>query len=112
MEEPATNPSRTSSAATAPHTSLDVTVRTNYPHLALQAVRIFSVGSIRRIECVTISVTTMNVSGMEETARSTGRSHGKTAPPVSPAGIALRTDNVIRNATTLGASLMALNVKT
>lgn len=111
MEEPATHPS-TSSAAAVPHTSLDVSVRINYPHQALQAARICSVSSIQGIECVTISVTTMNVSGMEETARSTGRSHGKTALPVSPAGIALRTDSVIRNATTLGASLMALNVKT
>lgn len=60
---------------------------------------------------MTSNVTTTNVSGIEETARSTGRSLGLTAPPVFPAGIALRMDAVIRSVTTLLASLTALNAR-
>lgn len=61
---------------------------------------------------MTLSVTTMNVSGMEETARSTGSSLGLTAPPAFPAGISLKMDVVIKSATTPVASLTALSART
>lgn len=107
MEESAskTVPIHLITAATVPCTSLDDTVRTNRPAL------ICSVSSIQGIKCVTISVTTTNASGMEGTALSTGSSRGSTAPPTSPAGIALRTDVVIKSATTPDASLTALSAR-
>lgn len=112
MEEPAskTRQTHTCTAAAVPGTSPDYTVRTNWPQNALLAP-ICSVRSMRGIKCVTVSVTTTNVSGMEATARSTGSSLGLTAPPVFPAGTALRMDNVIRSVTTLGASLTALSAR-
>lgn len=113
MEEPVskTQPTRTTTAAAVPCTSLDDTVRTDTSHVAVQVALIRSVCSIQGIKCVTISVTTMNVSGMEATAHSTGSGLGITAPPVFPAGISLRMDVVIRSVTTLGASLIALSAR-
>lgn len=110
MEEPVseTNPTHPITAAAVPCTSLDNTVRKNR---TVQPAPICSVSDIQGIKCVTISVTTMNVSGMEETALSTGSSHGLTAPPVFSAGIALRMDVVIRSVTTPGASLTALSAR-
>lgn len=58
-----------------------------------------------------ISVTTMNVSGMEETVHLTGRSLGRTALPVLLAGIASKMENVTRSVTTPGAFLTALSVR-
>lgn len=113
MEEPAskTQPTHISTAAAVPCTSLDDTVRIIYSDQAPQPAPICSVSGIQGIKCVTTSVTTMNVSGMEETARSTGSSHGLTVPPVFPAGISLRMDIVIRSVTTLDASLTALSAR-
>lgn len=68
MEEPVskTLPTHSSSAATAPCTSLDAIVR--IISRALHSALMCSVNSTHRIRCVMTSVTTMNVSGMEETA--------------------------------------------
>lgn len=60
---------------------------------------------------MTISVTTMNASGMEATAHLTGNSLGLTALPLFPAGISLKMDVVIRSVTTLGASSTALSAR-
>lgn len=113
MEEPAskTQPIHTSTAAAVPRTSLDNTVRIICPNQALQPAPICSVSGIQGIKCVMISVTTMNVSGTEGTARSTGSNRGLTAPLVFPAGISLKMDIVTRSVTTLGASLTALSAK-
>ncbi len=100
-----THPTRTSTAAAVPCTSLDDTVRTN------QAAPIRSVSGTQGTKCVTTSATTMNVSGTEETAHSTGSSRGLTAPPVFPAGIALGMAVVIRSVTTPGASSTALSAR-
>lgn len=69
MEEPAseTLPTHTSTVVTVLLTSLEDTVRkTSDP--ALRPAPICSVNSIQGIRFVMTSVTTMNVSGMEETA--------------------------------------------
>lgn len=112
MEEPAsrTHPTHTSTAAAVPCTSPDDTVRTN-TFQTLHPAPIRSVRAIQGIKCVTISVTIMSVSGMEVTARSTGKILGLTAPPVFTVGISLRMDFVIRSVTTLGASLTALSAR-
>lgn len=110
MEEPVskTLPTHSSTAATAPCTSLDAFVRiTSSGRAALMC----SVSGTQGIRCVMTSVTTMNVSGMEEIARSIGSSHGSTVLLVSRAGISLRMDSVIRSVTTLGASLTALSAR-
>lgn len=113
-EEPAskTHPTHSSTAATAPRTSLDDTVRTKHLYYGPRPAPICSVSVNQGIKCVTISVTIMIVSGMEETARSTGSSLGLTAPPAFPAGISLKMDVVIKSVTTLVASLTALSAKT
>lgn len=113
MEEPAskTHPTQTSTAAVVPCNSLGDTVSTNYLNHAPQPAPIRSVSCSQGTECVMKSVTTMNASGMEVTARSTGNSLGLTALPVSPAGISLRTDAVTRSATMLAASLTALSAR-
>lgn len=113
MEEPAskTRPTHTSSAAGVPCTSPDDTVRKTYSYNTLRPARICSVSGSQGIKCVTISATTMSVSGTEETARSTGSTRGLTAPPVFPAGISLKMDVVIRSVTTPVASLTALSAR-
>lgn len=113
MEEPAskTHPVHSSTAAAAHRTSLDHTVRAGCPHHAYLPAHTFSVSVSRGIKCAMNSVTTTNVSGMEETAHSTGNSLGVTAPPVSPAGICLKTEYVIRSVTTLGVYLTASSAR-
>lgn len=111
MEEPVskTLPTHSSTAATAPCTSLDAIVRIISSSLHSALMR--SVKGTHGIRCVMTSVTTMNVSGMEEIARSIGRSHGSTVLLVFRAGISLKMDSVIRSVTTLGASLTALSAR-
>lgn len=113
-EEPAskTHPGQTSTAAAVPCTSPDNTVRSNKEQAQKpRPAPICSASGIQGTECVMISVTTTNVSGTEETARSTGSSRGLTALPVFLAGICLRMESVIRSVTTQGASLTALSAR-
>lgn len=112
MEEPAskTRPTLTSTAAAAPCISLVDTVRTASLEHALTAPTC-SVSSSLGIKCVTTSVTTTSVSGMEETAPLTGGSHGPTAPPLFLAGITSKMDNVTRSVTTPDVCLTALSVR-
>lgn len=113
MEEPVskTLPTHSSTAAAAPCTSLDAFVRIISSGRALHSALMCSVKGAHRIGCVMSNVTTMNVSGMEEIARSIGSSHGSTVLLVSRAGISLRMDSVIRSVTTPGASLTALSAR-
>jgi len=110
MEESAskTHPTHSSTAAAAPLTSPDDSVRDRLYHAP---VPIGSVSSRQEIKCVMINAITTNASGMEETALSAGCSLGLTAPPVFPAGISLRMDDAIRSVTTPSASLTALNAR-
>lgn len=112
MEEPVskTLPTHSSTAATAPRTSPDAIARIISSGRALHPALMCSVNSTHGTGCVMTSVTTMNVSGMEEIARSIG-SHGSTVLLVSRAGISLRMDSVIRSVTTPGASLTALSAR-
>lgn len=113
MGEPAWKTRRTqsSTAATVPIISLDDTVRIMLSDQDPAPAPTCSASSIQGIKCAMPSVTTTNVTGMEETVRWIGSSRGWTAQPVFPAGISLRTDVVIRSVTTQGASLMALSAR-
>lgn len=115
MVEPVskTPPVHSSTAAAVPHTSPDDTVRSGavVPYHPFQPVPTCSVKAIQGIKYVTISVTTMSASGMEETAHFTGHSLGLTALPVFRAGSSLRTGIVIRSVTTLDVSSTALSVR-
>lgn len=104
-----THPIHTNTAATVLCTSPEDCVRIKCSHHPLRPAPIHSVCCRPKIKCVTISVTTTNVSGMEETARSTGRILGLTAPPVCPVGISSGMENVIKSVTMPCASLTALN---
>lgn len=105
-----THPTLTCTAAAAPCISLEDTVRTPSLDHTLPALTC-SVSSSLGIKCVTISVTTTSVSGMGETALSTGGSRGPTAPQVFPAGIISKMDVVTRSVTTLDVYLTALSVR-
>lgn len=113
MEEPVskTLPTHSSTAATAPCTSLDAIVRIISSSRALHSALMCSVNGTQGIRCVMTSVTTMNVSGTEAIAHSIGSSHGPTVLLISRAGISSRMDSVIRSVTTPGASSTALSAR-
>lgn len=115
MEERAssTNSTHTNIAAIVPCISPDDSVRLKCPmHHIHPCVPIQSARRSWGIKFVTNSAITMNVSGMEEIAPSTGSVLGRTAPPVFPVGTSSRMESVIKSVTTLGVSLTALSAQT